>query len=269
MWSLGVRLAVVSMSLVYLLAVVVVTAPSASAAPATPKVRVKYASADPLVLVRLPRRALPTEIEILIVYESSQSQLFSFRFQQQRTRQDYLLSGIPQAPGTLMVRQLKSDRSYPWSSPIELAEWDQPVNQQPDDKPAADPTNTTKTNCAPNLTREVLTQVNYIRVANSLAPLAFSAELEQSAQIHSNLMASRQSLSHDNWLAEILAAGFSGNSLAQNIASHIDDSFSLVHAWMQSPTHRSAILRPTLAFSGVGCAVDSDGAKWWTQNFGG
>jgi uncharacterized protein YkwD len=115
---------------------------------------------------------------------------------------------------------------------------------------------------------EVLRLVNQERTQRHLHGLIESTRLDTSAQVHSNAMASAHVLSHDNWVEEIRAAGYTGGWLGQNAAAGQTTSASVMQAWMNSDGHRANILNGTYRHLGVGCTRDGSGTYWWTQNFG-
>jgi uncharacterized protein YkwD len=116
---------------------------------------------------------------------------------------------------------------------------------------------------------DVLRIVNEERADADLDPLVAQSQLDASAQVHSNEMARVQELSHDNWIEEIRAAGYTRGTIGQNAAAGYPTSAAVMQGWMNSPGHRSNILSASYDHLGVGCARDSHGTYWWTQNFGG
>jgi uncharacterized protein YkwD len=116
---------------------------------------------------------------------------------------------------------------------------------------------------------DILRLVNQARADNHVAtPLRADSRLDAAAQVHSNYMASTQSLTHDHWLDEIRAAGYPGGWLGQNAAVGYGSSDSVMQGWMGSSGHRANILSGTYRDLGVGCAKDGNGTLWWTQDFG-
>lgn len=97
--------------------------------------------------------------------------------------------------------------------------------------------------------------------------LAENAALDVAAQNHSVKMAGGAGLTHDGWDTEIRAAGYTGGSIAQNIAYGYSAT-EVVDGWMASAGHRANILNPAYRDIGVGC-VNKNGTLWWTQDFGG
>jgi uncharacterized protein YkwD len=122
--------------------------------------------------------------------------------------------------------------------------------------------------------RQVLTLTNRQRARHGCVALRSQSQLQQSAQLHTNLMSATDILSHLlanelGLVARILRVGYHPWSrLAENIAVGYATPADVVTAWMRSPEHRRNILDCRLRDLGVGVRVDAYGTVWWTQDFG-
>ncbi|HWU21118.1 MAG TPA: CAP domain-containing protein [Nocardioides sp.] len=122
--------------------------------------------------------------------------------------------------------------------------------------------------------RRVLTLTNERRARHGCHALRWQYQLQRSAQQHTNLMSSRDVLSHLlaselGLVARILRVGYHPWSrLAENIAVGYTTPAQVVTAWMHSPEHRRNILDCRLRDLGVGVRLDDYGTVWWTQDFG-
>ncbi len=121
--------------------------------------------------------------------------------------------------------------------------------------------------CSEQSSGIVLDLVNQARIG--LPALTLNEQLQWSAINHALKMARDQALSHDGWYEGILASGFVGHTLGQNIASSYPDASALMNAWLASDVHRGNILGPDYRLLGVGCVIDPAGRKWWVQNLAG
>jgi uncharacterized protein YkwD len=123
--------------------------------------------------------------------------------------------------------------------------------------------------CPGALVSSVLSLTNTVRAEVAGVPaLTLNDALINAAQKHSLSMAELGSLSHTGWLQGLLASGYKGTGMAQNIASGFPTMESALEGWLSSASHRLNLLNPQWTETGVGCAVDSNGRIWWTQNFG-
>lgn len=134
-----------------------------------------------------------------------------------------------------------------------------------------------------NFVNQVVELTNQERARFGLAPLRFNAQLQSSAQTHSQNMAGQDFFSHtgkdgSSATARIQATGYIGDAAAwrtgENIAAGQSTPQTVVQGWMNSPGHKANILNPDLLEIGVGYFfMQSDtGAvnynHYWTQNFG-
>ena len=81
-------------------------------------------------------------------------------------------------------------------------------------------------------------------------------------------MAANNYFEHRDFAARISAQGYAWSAAGENIAKGQRDPAAVMSSWMASPGHRANILNCGYKHLGVGLAVDSDGSKLWTQDFG-
>jgi uncharacterized protein YkwD len=97
--------------------------------------------------------------------------------------------------------------------------------------------------------------------------------LAKAARLHSEDMAAWNYFDHDGhdgsspW-QRMTAVGYTWRSAGENIAKGQRDPAAVMNSWMNSPGHRANILNCGFKDLGVGLAVDSQGSKIWTQDFG-
>lgn len=129
------------------------------------------------------------------------------------------------------------------------------------------------------LVNRVLTLVNQHRKQAKLKPLKLNAQLNASAQAHSQDMALNDFFGHEGFHGStadqrILAAGYNYAVVGENIAAGFSTPEAAVQGWMNSPSHRKNILHPMMKEMGVGFyLLESDTGSvnyryYWTQNFG-
>lgn len=126
---------------------------------------------------------------------------------------------------------------------------------------------------SPSLEQQrVLQLVNAARTRRGLAPLRFTAGLNQVARQRSQDMVRRNYFSHTdpsgrNPYWHMRRAGISYRTAGENIAWGQRSPEEVVRAWMNSPGHRANILNPHFSQMGLGVARKPDGTPTWTQLF--
>ena len=124
--------------------------------------------------------------------------------------------------------------------------------------------------CPAGTNAAILALVNQQRAANNKAPLNEESHLDWSARAHTIMMAQQQVLTHDGWSDTIVQSGYHVTyMIAENIAVGYPSPDSVMNAWMNSSGHRANILSASLRDIGISCVADQNGARWWTQDFGG
>jgi uncharacterized protein YkwD len=124
--------------------------------------------------------------------------------------------------------------------------------------------------------QEMLERVNTLRREAGRPPLTLEPRLTTAAQGHADDMLTRTYYSHVTPEGtpprqRVLAAGYSGEIVAENIAAGQTSVELAVEAWMHSTDHRRNLLDPRFQEIGIGMAVGSYEHKYkilWVQNFG-
>jgi len=115
--------------------------------------------------------------------------------------------------------------------------------------------------------------VNRTRADHHRLPLQRVAALDRAARAHSDDMAARRFLAHENPeglnpVDRIARAGVDGFSLAgENVGmtSRGDPNQEILGGWLVSPVHRDNLLAPAFNATGLGVARSADGALYYTQ----
>jgi uncharacterized protein YkwD len=120
--------------------------------------------------------------------------------------------------------------------------------------------------------QKVLELINAERQKAGLAPVAYNATLDNSAEKHAVHMASVRKMAHDGIGdgdpgARARAEGWR-QAWGENVATGQTSPEQVVREWMASPTHRRNILDPNFRNMGVGLTTGSDGRSYWAQEFG-
>jgi uncharacterized protein YkwD len=126
------------------------------------------------------------------------------------------------------------------------------------------------------LEREVFDLLNRKRQQTGLPIIAWSDEMAKIARLHSENMARFKFFSHSGLDGLMVsdradALGITrwvaiGENIAFNRGYEKPAEFACAR-WMLSPTHRDNILNPRWKETGVGAAVNADGAYYFTQVF--
>lgn len=138
----------------------------------------------------------------------------------------------------------------------------------------------------PSLKDDVIRLTNVKRRQRRLSDLSYDPHLEAAAQLHADDMKiSGRYLSHTGSNGSspgdrIRLAGYKaawhengdGSRMyirQENVASGQLSPASVVEGWMNSPSHRAAMLSPEAEEIGIGFEVDTKtGASYWVQTFG-
>jgi uncharacterized protein YkwD len=122
--------------------------------------------------------------------------------------------------------------------------------------------------------RELLDLTNAERKKNDLPPLKANAILTKVARAHSENMAKQEKLDHEldgkNPLDRVKEAKYDYRRMAENIAmSGGEPSMEFImKLWMESPPHKSNILKDGFTEIGIGVAKNGKGETYCTQVFG-
>ncbi len=115
----------------------------------------------------------------------------------------------------------------------------------------------------------LLEQLNEIRAAHHLVPLALSPDLNAAASLHSREMLTKGFFAHDSGNGQVFwkriqafypQGGFGFWSVGENLfwTSGPPSAGESVQAWMASPEHRANILDPAWRQIGVSSATSAD-----------
>lgn len=119
---------------------------------------------------------------------------------------------------------------------------------------------------------QILKLTNEARTKEKLPPLKPNPLLFQVARSYSAVMARHQKCEHflegTKPNERVKAAGYRYHHTGENLAWGQNLAIAEVfEGWMKSPKHRENILRKEFSEIGLGCAVDKDGATYYTQVF--
>lgn len=118
--------------------------------------------------------------------------------------------------------------------------------------------------------QQLVQLINQARSQQGLPPLQQNSQLQQAARAHSQVMSSRQTLSHqlpgEPILRKRLAlSGLRFHTDGETVA--FNQSAEAAHqGLMHSPPHRAIILSPEYNALGIG-VVERDGTLWITEDF--
>ena len=98
----------------------------------------------------------------------------------------------------------------------------------------------------------LLRAMNGVRTSHGLAALRVDFRLERTARAHSADMLRHQYFSHGSFSSRLRASGAAGPIFGENLAWGPNSASWVVNAWLNSPEHRSILLRPGFRRVGVG-----------------
>ena len=156
------------------------------------------------------------------------------------------------------------------SAQLEVSEvWRSSTSRPP---PAPGPTSAPVNRQISQLERQVHDQINAYRRRRGLSPLEFDSYISQIARTHSQQMASGQvNFGHDGVQQRYDAIGQRTpyRQVAENVAWNSGYSNPVeraVEGWIDSPGHHRNLTGP-YERAGVGVAINSEGAYYFTQIF--
>lgn len=128
------------------------------------------------------------------------------------------------------------------------------------------------------LVDQVVQLTNSYRQQHGLQALTYNSTLSAAAQGHSQNMALQDFFNHTGLDGtspgqRVNTAGYHYSITAENIAAGFSTAEQVVHAWINSPVHRTNLLNPIVKEMGVGyyhLANDTGNVNYnmyWTQNF--
>jgi len=118
-------------------------------------------------------------------------------------------------------------------------------------------------------------QINSFRAENGIPPMKLSSNLNSAASWMGYDMANKNYFSHTDSLGRsystrLLAFGFVGTSVAENIAAGAVDATTTLNMWKSSAPHRANLLNASYNVMGVGRGynVSSTYDVYWVTDFG-
>lgn len=118
------------------------------------------------------------------------------------------------------------------------------------------------------MANEILTLVNAHRATLNLDPLQRDQQYASAYAVdHTKYMINLSQINHDNFQERSAAMKARGAKIVtENVAFGYNDAESVVHAWLNSASHRAAIEGP-YTHSGFGVMPGNNGAYFFTQLF--
>lgn len=143
--------------------------------------------------------------------------------------------------------------------------------------PSTRPTTAKPTGGSGTREAQVLQLTNSERAKAGCGPLRTNSALTRAADGHALDMVVKQYFDHTSLdgrspFDRMKAAGFSGGSMAENIAVGYSSAAAVVDGWMKSAGHRQNILNCDYTMIGIGYDGGQVKPEWgngsWVQNFG-
>ena len=123
-----------------------------------------------------------------------------------------------------------------------------------------------------DLTREqILEAINATRRAHGAGPWRYNQALESAARAQANLMASKDTLSHNlgtTLRQRVTAAGY-GTAVGENVAKGYTTLPATIEGWLASTGHRNTLLSPKFVEFGLAFARTANGRLYWALIAGG
>ncbi|MBN9316864.1 MAG: CAP domain-containing protein [Devosia sp.] len=122
----------------------------------------------------------------------------------------------------------------------------------------------------------ILSAINNTRAANGKPPLRYNVKLEDAARSQANLMAAKDTLSHDLGVTlrqRVTTAGYDG-AVGENVAGGQSSLDQAIAGWLASPAHRDTLLSTKFQEFGLAVATvppnrDSRYRTYWAFIAGG
>lgn len=120
-----------------------------------------------------------------------------------------------------------------------------------------------------NLESEIITLINDYRSENSLSTLNVMNIVSFEAGTHSDYMVEIGEVNHDNFTdrTQYLIANANAKNVSENVAYGYSSAASVVHAWLNSPSHKEIISNPSFTDFGISTKIDSEGKYYYTNIF--
>ncbi len=107
--------------------------------------------------------------------------------------------------------------------------------------------------------------LNSLRRAHKLPPLAMSGPLSAAAAEHANDMARRNHLDHNGFKRRI---GAISSAAAENVAYGCDTETCAFKMWSRSAGHRRNMLLRGVSAYGIASATSANGRRYWVLELG-
>ncbi|GHA26340.1 hypothetical protein GCM10007989_22650 [Devosia pacifica] len=120
-------------------------------------------------------------------------------------------------------------------------------------------------------TAQITEAINGVRASNGRKAWRYNSRLERAAQSQADLMAARNTLSHDLGVTlrqRVTTAGYLG-AVGENLAGGHTTLASAIEGWLASPGHRSTLLSERFEEFGLAVAKTSAGRQYWALIAGG
>lgn len=109
----------------------------------------------------------------------------------------------------------------------------------------------------------ILSAINGVRARNGRPPLKYNSQLEAAARAQANLMASKDTLSHNLGVTlrqRVTTAGYQG-AVGENVAGGQRSIDQAIEGWLNSPAHRNTLLSTRFTEFGLAMASVGPGRK--------
>lgn len=123
---------------------------------------------------------------------------------------------------------------------------------------------------------KIVARINEVRRANGVGPVRYNAALAAAAQAQANLMARKDTLSHEiggSLRARVTRVGYSG-AVGEDLAAGHRTLEEAIDGWMQSYAHRATLLSDKFTEFGLATAHVPSGSnsrygQYWALIMGG
>lgn len=109
----------------------------------------------------------------------------------------------------------------------------------------------------------ILAAINSTRAQNGKPPLSYNVKLEAAARSQANLMAQKDTLSHNLGVTlrqRVTTAGYEG-AVGENVAGGQKSLQQAIQGWLDSPAHRNTLLSTRFTEFGLATASVGQGRK--------
>ena len=116
--------------------------------------------------------------------------------------------------------------------------------------------------------QELMDIVNAHRVSQGSQPLAFSELAYTYANLHTDYMVSKGTISHDNFSARAskIASETDAKEIAENVAMEYRSATEAFEGWLRSPNHKGT-MEADYTYTAISVKKGADGTLFYTQIF--